>query len=418
MLLKRGSYMFEVIYYLIFIPMLLYGLYFCLTGLFIFRKSKIKIGNHKPKNKLAILVASRNEESVIGKLIDSLLKQKYPRELFEVFVIPNNCTDETEKAAKNAGAKIIDCKYKVSSKGEVLKHTFDYLLKKENFDAFIIFDADNIVHPNFLSRMNDALCEGYEVAQGFRDSKNPDDNWISGSYSLFYWGQNLFFSKARMSMNGSASINGTGFMIKTAVLKKYGFHPTTMTEDIEFTAQCALNGTKIVFIEDAITYDEQPFNFKVSWKQRKRWSLGTYQCFLKYSGKLFIKSIKKRNLACFDMSLFFLAPVVQVIGVILMIMLILYNLIGIKLDDFFSFMFAYRYLFFVVSYFISVGIAIFVVKYNKKDVKNSLSGIITFPFFLITWIPINIICLFTKKIKWEPIKHTRDISIDKLTSKI
>lgn len=408
--------MYQFIYYLIFIPMLFYGLYFCITGLFIFKKPKIKIGNHKPKYKLAILVASRNEESVIGKLVDSLLKQKYPRELYEIFVIPNNCTDDTEKKAREAGAQIIECKKKVSSKGEVLKMSFDYLIENADYDAFVVFDADNIVHPNFLKRMNDVLCEGYEVAQGFRDSKNPNDNWLSGSYSLFYWGQNTFFSKARMSMNGSASINGTGFMIKKTVLEEHGFHPTTMTEDIEFTAQCALNGKKIVFVEDAKTYDEQPFNFKASWKQRKRWSLGTYQCLLKYSWQLFKKSIKTRSLACFDMSLFFLAPITQVIGVIMMIILILYNTVGIRLNDIFAFLFAYRYAFFILSYFVSIAIAIFVVKYNKKEVKNSLSGIMTFPFFLITWIPINIVCLFTKKIKWEPIKHTRDISIDNITS--
>ena len=407
--------MYQFIYYLIFVPMLFYGLYFCLTGLYIFKKEKFVIKSHKPKNRIAILIASRNEESVIGKLVDSLLKQKYPKELYDVYVTPNNCTDDTRGKALGAGAKIIDCKIKVSSKGEVLKYTFDYL-KDEDYDAYIIFDADNIVHPNFLKRMNDALCDGYEVAQGFRDSKNPGDNWITGGYSLFYWGQNTFFSKARMNMGGSASINGTGFMIKKSVLDEYGFHPTTMTEDIEFTAQCALNGKRIVFVDDAITYDEQPFDFKVSWKQRKRWSIGTYQCLVTYSWKLFKDAVKKKSLPCFDMSLFFLAPVTQVIGVIMTIMLVLYHIIGIKLSDIFSFMFAYRYLFFALSYIVSILIAVFVVKYNKKNVKKTLTGIMTFPIFILTWIPINIVCLFTKKIKWEPIKHTRDISIDNITS--
>ena len=79
-------------------------------------------------------------------------------------------------------------------------------------------------------------------------------------------------------------------------------------------------------------------------------------------------------------------------------------------------MFAYRYLFFALSYIVSILIAVFVVKYNKKNVKKTLTGIMTFPIFILTWIPINIVCLFTKKIKWEPIKHTRDISIDNITS--
>ena len=93
--------MYQFIYYLIFVPMLFYGLYFCLTGLYIFKKEKFVIKSHKPKNRIAILIASRNEESVIGKLVDSLLKQKYPKELYDVYVIPNNCTDEL------SGEKII-----------------------------------------------------------------------------------------------------------------------------------------------------------------------------------------------------------------------------------------------------------------------------------------------------------------------
>ncbi len=410
--------MFQAIYYLIFIPTILYGFYFLITGLFVFKKAKIKIGKHAPKHKIAVLIASRNEEKVIGKLVESLLKQNYPKNLFEIFVVPNNCTDDTKGAAEKAGASIIDCKVKVTCKGDVLKYSFNYLIKNRDFDAFIIFDADNIVHANFLSRMNDALCEGYEVAQGYRDSKNPSDSWISGGYSLFYWVQNLFFSKARMSMNSSASINGTGFMVKKGVLEKYGFNTTTLTEDVEFTAQCALNDKKIVFIEDAITYDEQPFSFKVSWKQRSRWTIGNYQCCIKYSWRLFVASLKKKSLACLDMSLFFLAPIVQVVSVIALAILLVYNMIGIKLSDLFAFMFAWRYFFFAASYLFTIFIAVFVVRYNKKGVKNVLAGLLTYPLFLISWIPINVVCLFKKNAKWEQIKHTRDISIDKMSEKV
>ena len=79
------------------------------------------IKKHKPKNKFAILVASRNEEAVIGELVESLLEQDYPKDLYEVIVIPNNCTDNTEKVAKKAGATIMKCTVPVKSKGEVLK---------------------------------------------------------------------------------------------------------------------------------------------------------------------------------------------------------------------------------------------------------------------------------------------------------
>ncbi len=406
--------MIQIIYYIFFILVLTYGLYFMITGIFGFKNiNKKVVKNHKPKHKFAVLVASRNEEGVIENLVKSLLKQDYPKELFEVYVIPNNCTDDTEKIAKNAGATILKCTIPTKSKGEVLKFAFDKLANKK-IDAYVMFDADNVVHPEFLSRMNDALCEGHKVAQGFRDSKNPSDNWISGSYSIFYWIQNFFFNKARMQMGGSSSINGTGFMIKKEVIDEYGFNTVTLTEDVEFTAQCALNGIKIVFVEDAITYDEQPTEFKASWKQRKRWSMGNIQCFRTYKKSLLRTYSKTGFLPCLDMLLTFMAPYMQILSALLTIVLFVFRIVNVQLYDIFAYMYSYGILFFAVAYLANIIINIFVIKYNNKSAKENLSGILLFTFFILTWIPITLICLFKKNLSWEPIKHNRSVKIEEI----
>lgn len=407
--------MIQFIYYILFILCLAYGLYFFITGFFGFKNiNKKLLKKYKSKNKFAVLIASRNEEAVIGHLVKSLLNQNYPKDLYDVYVIPNNCTDETEKVAKEAGAKIIKCTVPTKSKGEVLKFTFEKLSKNKDIDAYIIFDADNVVHPEFLSKMNDALCEGYKVAQGFRDSKNPGDNWISGSYSIFYWIQNFFFSKARMQMGGSASINGTGFMIKKEIIDEYGFDTYTLTEDVEFTAQCALRGIKVGFVEDAITYDEQPTEFKASWKQRKRWSMGNIQCFRRYNKDLFRTYSKTGFIPCLDMLLSFMAPYIQILTTILTVILILFKVFNVELYDVFSYMYAYGLLFFFITYLANVILNIFVIKYNKKSVKDILPGILLFTLFMLTWIPINFICMFKKDLTWEPIKHKRGMGIDEI----
>ena len=260
--------------------------------------------------------------------------------------------------------------------------------------------------------MNDALCEGALVAQGFRDSKNPSDNWLSGSYSIFYWIQNFFFNKARMQMGGSSSINGTGFMIKKQVIDEFGFNTVTLTEDIEFTAQCALNNIKIMFVEDAITYDEQPTEFKASWKQRKRWSMGNMQCFRTYYKQLFRTYIKTGYIACFDMFLIFMSPFIQLLGCFLTLVLMIFRIFSIPLYDVFAYMYSYGILFFLFTYLANVLINLFIVIYNKKNVKDVLSGILMFTFFILTWIPINFVCLFKKDVVWEPIKHNRSMNID------
>ena len=114
----------------------------------------------------------------------------------------------------------------------MLRYAFKYLREKD-YDAYLIFDADNIVHPNFISEMNNTLCNGYRVAQGYRDSKNPSDTWISSSHSLHYMIQNYFMNRARMNINKSCFVNGTGFMISKEYLNENGYNSLTITEDIE-----------------------------------------------------------------------------------------------------------------------------------------------------------------------------------------
>ncbi len=410
--------MFYLIYYILLLPLTIYNLYFVVIGLFAFKKSKFKVKHYDPKHRLAILIAARNEESVIKNLIKSLKNQDYPDELYEIFVIPNNCSDNTEIIASKSGAKIIECKQKVKSKGEVLNYIFKYFKKKkEKYDAYVIFDADNIVDKRFLSRMNDALCEGYEVAKGLRDSKNPEDNWISGSYSIFLWSQNIFLAKAHMNMNLTTTVNGTGFMVKKSLIDRINFQATTITEDLELSVNCILNDTKIIYMDDAIFYDEHPTKFKTSWHQRERWTMGAYQCFVKFGKQLYNKMIKEKSFASFDMIMFFLAPITQVFGFILGAFLVVYELSDVSVTAMVEYLLSYRTLLILLSYLGSVIGAMFVTKYSKKSVWLTISGIIGFPIFILTWIPINMICLFKKDVKWHSVKHTRNVELDAITDK-
>lgn len=410
--------MIKILYYIVFYLSLTYGLFFLVTGFWGFaRNGRKQIKNHKPKTRFNILIAARNEGKVIGNLIASLKNQDYPKDLYKIYVIPNNCTDDTEEVAKKAGAKIISCDIPVKTKGEVLKHVFAKFMDKDDFDAFAIFDADNIVDPNWLKEMNNTLLSGFNVAEGNRDSKNVSDNWLSGSYSLFYYMQNLFFNKARLNLGLSAAINGTGFVVKKSVIEKYGFDPKTLTEDSEFTAQCSLNGERIAYVEKAITYDEHPIRFKDSWNQRKRWSKGTLQCLRIYGGRLFLNIFKNGNMTSLDMLMMFMAPIVQVISLILFLVLIEFRFLGIELFDLFSYLFASGILFFIVTYLIGVATNVFVFAINRQKISEVLSSVFLFALFIFTWIPINIVCLVKKDVTWKPITHTRNVDVDALLNK-
>ena len=163
----------------------LWGGYYMVCALMSWRRP-MDYGNHPATTRFAVLVAARNEELVIGSLINSLLTQNYPPELYDVWVIPNNCTDNTALAARNFGAKVLECTVPVSSKGEVMRFAYR-TLKDKGYDAFCVFDADNMADPNFLKEMNNAYRAGARAAQGYRDSKNPWDTPISASTAPALW---------------------------------------------------------------------------------------------------------------------------------------------------------------------------------------------------------------------------------------
>ena len=148
--------------------------------------------------------------------------------------------------------------------------------KKDDYDALLVFDADNVVDKNFLNVMNKKLCQGEVLVQGYRDIKNPTDTWVSGGYAIFYWTMNRLYHLARYNMGLSPLINGTAFMVKWDLLIDEGWNTKTLTEDIEFALINISKGVKLGWAKDAIVYDEQPLTFKQSWKQRERWSVRTY----------------------------------------------------------------------------------------------------------------------------------------------
>ena len=388
------------------IAVILYGVYYLITGIFVFIKKK-KNGDYKEKlNKFAIIIPARNEELVIGNLLDSLNKQNYNKNMYDIYVVPNNCTDNTESVSKSKNAKIILPDIEIHSKGEALKYTFEYIQENINiYDAYIIFDADNVVHPDFIKEMNITLCNGYKIAQGYRDSKNPSDTWISSCYSLHYLIQNVFVDKARMNMHEFCYINGTGFMIANEILEKNPYNTKTMTEDIEFTMQNLIAGNKIAFVEKAITYDEQSLKFEESIKQRKRWSIGTMQCLERYVLNL----IKTKNIKGLDGLIFCISPIIQVISMVTCIIPLLLDFIIYE-----NFNLEAIILSLITTYLISILVAVLAIKLNKKEVKLYIKGILTLPIFILSWIPINIYAIFKRDINWEPIKHTRTISIENI----
>ena len=395
----------------------IYAAYNLLVALAGFHKAK-KWKTVLPQKRFAILIAARNEECVIGNLVESLVCQKYPRELYDIYVIPNNCTDDTAGAASRAGAKILRCTVPVKSKGDVLSFAFDFLFRQNiHYDGYCIFDADNLVSPGFLAAMNNALCGGAKAAQAYRDSKNPYDTAISGCYSIYYWMLNRFYNRARSNIGLTAVINGSGFMVSDELIRKMGgFHTYTMTEDIEFTTQCILRDVRVEWVPEARIYDEQPLNFAQSWKQRKRWSTGLLQGCRRYLPALLRSAAAGRSRLSADQAVFYLAPVMQVVCFLSMVISAVMAVFYLRID-LFPQTEIYWKLFSPIgfSFLLTMGTALLTLAAEKKCSLKMWKAVLYYWVFIMSWIPINLLCLFKRTTVWDPIHHTRSIQLSELS---
>lgn len=376
-----------------------------------------------PKNSFALIIAAHNEEVVIRDILESLNGLEYPKELYDVFVIADNCTDNTAVKAREKGAFVYErVDVNKRGKGYALEWMFQKIFNmRKKYDAIAIFDADNLVHKNFLKEMNKQLSRGYKVVQGYLDSKNPHDTWITGSYSIAFWTCNRMYQLARSNLGLSTQLGGTGFCINTDILKKLGWGATCLTEDLEFTCKLILYGYKIGWAHNAIIYDEKPLTLFQSWKQRKRWMQGFADVSSRYFFKLVIKSIKTFDFVLFDCALYSIQPIITVLIGLSVIsggiqyFMRTYHLISNFNTVVYSVNFNLLTISAVLLSILQFIYTPFMLVLEKKLDLKILFYYIIYPFYAITWFPISLQGIMNKNNKeWSHTTHSRSIKIKEL----
>ena len=382
-----------------------------------FRKPKT-FPDVEPSHRYAILISARNEESVIGQLLDTIREQDYPAELLDAYVVADNCTDSTKDVAEQHGAIV----YERRNTQKVGKgYALDFLLHrirkekgKDYYDGFFVIDADNLLDRRYVREMDKCFSAGNRIITSYRNSKNYGDNWITSGYSLWFLHEARHLNNARTLLGTSCAISGTGFLVHKDIINKMGgWKYFLLTEDIEFSIDNIINGEKIVYCHNAMLYDEQPKKFSQSWHQRLRWSKGFLQVIRKHGGQLLKGIFTFKGFSFYDMfctvaPMFFISSVAILVNATAFIWGIFNpSLMNIELHEACKTCLAVYLLMFLIG--ASTGI------YEWKNIHapawKKVLSFFTFPLFMATYIPISWVAFLTK-VTWKPIAHTTSVSLD------
>lgn len=408
--------MLDNILYVLQVTLITIGGYQLFLTFFGWHQSKKKV-QHAPQKTFAILIAAHNEEQVVGALIENCKTLDYPKELYDIFVICDNCTDRTAEIARSLGVNACERQNQnLRGKGYAIEWMLKELWKRERqYDAIVMFDADNLVSTDYLTEMNNDLCSGSRVIQAYLDTKNPNDSWVTASYAVSYYFSNRFWQMPRANLKLANYLGGTGMCFEAKLMKEIGWGATSLVEDLEFSMRCVKLGIKPSFNYKARVYDEKPLTFKASAKQRLRWMQGHFEVARRYFFPLLWKGIKEGSWTKIDAAVYSANVYTFFFGSILSIMLWI-KAISPGWAETPTFYDEYPLVFntITIAIYVMLPIAMMLEKATLKTYKY----LILYPIFMLSWWPITMYAFFTQNNKqWSHTQHTRVIRLEEVQSK-
>ena len=250
-----------------------------------------KFNPHPPM--VSVLLPCRNEEAVIGTVIQQCLDQTHKN--LEIIVVAHNCTDNTAEVARQFNdprVKVYELNTEDVGKGLGL----NYGAKFAQGEIIIYFDSDSIISKDYIEKVVDLMVsKGYEVVQGKIVGSNPGYNKLCFLQHLenqiflsMFWG-------GKQKVGLPAGLGGTGVSIKRSALDKIGGFRNILIEDFDLCVRAQVAGQRVGYCQEAVVYDEKVPKYNMLIRQRSRWMAGHVQLIVsmikeKTLGKLFIKN--------------------------------------------------------------------------------------------------------------------------------
>jgi cellulose synthase/poly-beta-1,6-N-acetylglucosamine synthase-like glycosyltransferase len=272
-----------------------------------------------PDRKFLILTPAHDEEKLLPELLDSLAALDYPRNLIEVHVVADNCTDRTAEIARARGATAYErTDPNLRGKGYALNWLLDKLRPRlsapvaQNL-AFVILDADSLVSPDFLTVMDARLARGERVIQAYSAVRDPDRSW---TVSLRYAALAVLHylrPQGRMVLGASAGLKGNGMVFAADIVVQHAWS-ASLVEDIEYHMALILDGERVMFAPDAVVLAGMPGTLAASQSQNVRWERGRLEMLRAYVPRLLREAVRRRSFVLFDAAIEQLIPPTSVLA--------------------------------------------------------------------------------------------------------
>jgi cellulose synthase/poly-beta-1,6-N-acetylglucosamine synthase-like glycosyltransferase len=255
------------------------------------RRREARVPEREPRSRFLVVVPAHDEESGIATTVASCRSADYPKSLFSVLVIADNCTDRTAAVAAEAGARVVERYDSLKkSKGYAIEYLIDRLVESSEFDsldALVVIDADTTIDPSLLRRFDAHLHAGHDWIQAYYTVANPDESWrtrlMTYAFSLF----NGVMQLGQTALGSSAGLRGNGMCFSTRGLRRRPWASYGLVEDMEFSWTLRLAGEKIAFEPASRVYGAMVGSGgTAAANQRRRWEFGRSEVRRTYAGPL------------------------------------------------------------------------------------------------------------------------------------
>ncbi len=259
------------------------------------RRVAIIGGDAAPTHRFLIVIPAHNEAASIVSAIRSCEACEYPRNLVTVYVIADNCTDNTADLAREAGAYCIErCDPKRRGKGFALEYAFETVADLE-FDAVVVVDADCVLDPGALKAFDRSLRTGDRVLQTSYVAANPDESAISYVLAVGNLIEDEFFWRGRSLLGLFVALRGTGMVLQRGVVAQVPWRAHSLTEDTEYAYALARQGIQIRLVSEVAVRSAFPANGAQLGVQRRRWATGTAALARSQAWRLILEGLVRRQ---------------------------------------------------------------------------------------------------------------------------